>query len=68
MAEKKDPTVTSKSAASDAAAGAHPARPIDEADHSVAALEGSYRDNPDKPAKSSIAQVQDVPEGWPGTV
>jgi hypothetical protein len=35
-------------------------------DHTAADLEGTYRDNPDKPAEDSIAQVQDVPEGWPG--
>ena len=36
-------------------------------DHTSVDLEGSYSDNPDKPAAESIAQVQDVPEGWPGT-
>jgi hypothetical protein len=36
-------------------------------DHLATDLEGSYRDNPDKPAKESVAQVQDVPEGWPGS-
>lgn len=34
-------------------------------DHLATDLEGTYRDNPDKPAPESIAQVQDVPEGWP---
>jgi hypothetical protein len=71
MAKKNDPTVTSASTvASDQdnpdVPGTHAARPIDEADHSAAQLEGTYRDNPDKPEESSIAQVQDVPEGWPG--
>jgi hypothetical protein len=36
-------------------------------DHTTADLAGTYRDNPDKPDPSTIAQVQDVPEGWPGT-
>lgn len=34
-------------------------------DHTSKDLEGSYRENPDKPAPESVAQVQDVPEGWP---
>lgn len=72
MAAKKDPTVsTTSTTASEMdnpdVPGTHAARPIDEADHSATQLEGSYRDNPDKPAESSIAQVQDVPDGWPGT-
>lgn len=34
-------------------------------DHLSTDLEGTYKDNPDKPAKESVAQVQEVPEGWP---
>lgn len=37
-------------------------------DHTAADLADTYRDNPDKPAEDSIAQVQDPPKGWPGTV
>jgi hypothetical protein len=34
-------------------------------DHLSTDLEGTYKDNPDKPAPESIAQIQEVPEGWP---
>ncbi len=34
-------------------------------DHLATDLEGTYKDNPDKPAPESIAQIQEVPEGWP---
>lgn len=36
-------------------------------DHTAADLADTYRDNPDKPAADSVAQVQDVPNNWPGT-
>ncbi len=41
-----------------------PARPVSEAEHSADKL--SYRDNPDKPDPSTVAQLQEVPPGWPG--
>ncbi len=47
--------------------GAEDAGMVAIGDHTASELEGTYRDNPDKPAPESIAQVQDVPEGWPGT-
>jgi hypothetical protein len=59
MAEKKaaaDKPVVSPDAQDDTVA---------RGDHLATDLEGTYRDNPDKPAPESIAQVQDVPEGWP---
>lgn len=49
------------------AKGAEDAGMVAVGDHTAADLEGTYRDNPDKPADDSIAQVQDVPEGWPGS-
>lgn len=62
MADKKDPTIKSATA-SDATS----APKVSDADHSAAELADSYKDAPDKPDESSIAQVQEVPEGWPGT-
>lgn len=60
MAEKKDPTVTSSQG--EPAEGAHPARPIDEAADS--ATDRVYRDLPDdeKPAPSTVAQLEVRPE------
>jgi hypothetical protein len=52
--EKKDPTVTSKVSESDS--GAHPARPVSEADD--AAVNKKYADNPDKPDPSTVAQIE----------
>lgn len=49
------------------AEGAENAGMVPVGDHTADKLAGTYRDNPDKPAESSIAQVQDVPEGWPGS-
>lgn len=63
MAVKKDPTVTSASAGDGYPEGTHPARPIDEADHS--ATQKKYKDNPDKPDPSTVAQVEEVPADWP---
>lgn len=61
MAQTKDPTVKSaRSAPSDALDGVHPARPISEADD--AAVNKSYKDNPDKPDPSTVAQVEVLPE------
>lgn len=59
MAKKDDPTVSSDSAASNDS-GAHPARPVQEADDYAGNKE--YRDNPDKPAPDSVAQVEVLPE------
>lgn len=58
MAEKKAVT---KDVVSSGNAGSTPT-----GDHTAADLEGTYRDNPDKPSEESIAQVQDPPEDWPG--
>ena len=46
--------------------GAEDAGTVAKGDHTATELEGTYRENPDKPAPESIAQVQDVPDGWPG--
>ncbi len=37
--------------------GTHPARPASEVEHSADKF--SYRDNPDKPDASSVAQIED---------
>jgi len=34
-------------------------------DHLSTDLEGTYKDNPDKPAKESVAQIQEPPADWP---
>ena len=64
--KKDDPTVSTQSAGgAEYPEGTHPPRAVSEADHHVGQFE--YKDNPDKPDPSTIAQVQVVPEGWPGT-
>ena len=65
MAAKKndDPTVSSTSSAAEAE-GTHPARPASEVTHSADRI--SYRDNDDKPDKSSVAQLADIPDDFPG--
>ncbi|HVF79291.1 MAG TPA: hypothetical protein VNA28_13420 [Solirubrobacteraceae bacterium] len=60
MADKKDPTITSAKGDSTI----KPAPAIGDADHNVGAL--SYEDNPDKPDPTTVAQIQVVPDGWPG--
>lgn len=62
---KKDPTVTSDVGGDAYPEGTHPARPVSET--TFAAEKREYKDNPDKPDPSSIAQVEVVPEGWPGS-
>lgn len=65
MASKKDdPTVTSEQAGSAFPEGTHPARPVSEVTHSADRIK--YRDNPDKPDATSVAQVAEIPEDMPG--
>ena len=66
MAERKakDPTVTSEATGPAYPEGTHPARPASEVTHSADRIK--YRDNPDKPDSTSIAQVADIPEDFPG--
>ena len=65
MAEKKsDPTVTSKITGPEYPEGTHPPRSVSEVTYSADNIK--YRDNPDKPDASSVAQLADIPEGWPG--
>jgi hypothetical protein len=61
-----DPTITSrKVAAGDPyPEGTHPARPASEVHHAADKIE--YREAPDKPDKTSVAQVADVPDDWFG--
>ena len=60
--EPKDPTVTSKVTGPEFPEGTHPARSPSEVTHSVTNI--TYRDMPDdeKPDKTSVAQLADIPE------
>ena len=53
--DPKDPTVTSESKA-EPASGAHPARPVEQADDWAG--NRKYEENPDKPDPSTIAQIE----------
>lgn len=61
---KNDPTVTSKPTGPEYPEGTHPARSASEVTHSAEKIK--YRENPDKPDSTSVAQLADIPEGWPG--
>jgi hypothetical protein len=63
-APRGDPTISSaKMAAGDPyPEGTHPARPASEVHHSAERID--YRENPDKPDKTSVAQVAEIPEDW----
>jgi len=71
MATKKqdtqvdDPVVSSDSveAAPAYPEGTHPARSPEEVTHSASRI--TYRDNPDKPDASSVAQLAEIPEDFP---
>lgn len=56
---KKDPTVTSDIGGDAYPEGTHPARPASETFHGQ---EREYKDNPDKPDPSTIAQVEVRPD------
>lgn len=62
--KKKDPTITSDATSPDFPEGTHPALPASETEHAASKLK--YSDNPDKPDPTTVAQVQDVPDDWPG--
>jgi hypothetical protein len=51
--KEKDPTIKTD------------APKVSDGAHSADELDGTYRDNPDKPDPATVAQVQDVPEDWP---
>lgn len=65
-AEKKtalaDPTIKSEAPKVTYPEGTHPARPPGETHHSVERL--TYKDNPDKPDPSTVAQIVEIPEDW----
>lgn len=63
-AKKNDPTVTSDSGAPEYPEGTHPARPASEVSHSADRIK--YKDNPDKPDPSTIAQIAVIPDDFPG--
>jgi hypothetical protein len=64
-ASRSDPTITSKVTGPEYPEGTHPARSPVDVTHSVEKID--YRENPDKPDKTSVAQLADIPEGWPGS-
>jgi hypothetical protein len=55
MADKKDPTIKSNFRAADYPEGTHPPHPIEDTAHSPDRF--VYKDNPDKPDPSSVAQI-----------
>ena len=59
-----DPTVTSKVVGPEFPEGTHPARKPSDVTHSADKI--TYRDADEKPDPSSVVQVADIPEGWPG--
>lgn len=61
--KKDDPTITSTDGGTDFPEGTHPARPVSEVTHSAERI--SYKDNPDKPDKTSVAQLAEIPEDFP---
>ncbi len=63
-AKKKDPTVTSDVGGPAYPDGTHPARPAAETTYSADKIK--YKDNPDKPDPTTVAQVAEIPAGWPG--
>lgn len=55
MADKKDPTIKSPSGGVSYPEGTHAPHPIEETEHSPDRF--VYKDNPDKPDPSSVAQI-----------
>lgn len=67
MATKKsqasDPVVSTESVSEETfPEGTHPARSPQDTHHSVTRLK--YKDNPDKPDPSTVAQIVEIPEDW----
>lgn len=62
--KKKDPTITSDSVVGGYPEGTHPARSASEVTHSADRIK--YSDNPDKPDPSSVAQIAEIPDDFPG--
>ena len=61
--KKSDPTIKSASKDEpDYPEGTHPARPVSETHHSADRI--TYKDNPDKPDPSTVAQVAVFPDDW----
>jgi hypothetical protein len=56
--ETRDPTISSGSTDTAQADGTHPARAASEVTHAAAKKE--YRDNPDKPDRTTVAQLEVV--------
>jgi hypothetical protein len=67
MAEgkKSDPTISTASIdKTQYPEGTHPARPASEVTHSATNI--TYKDNPDKPDPTTVAQIAEIPENFPG--
>jgi hypothetical protein len=60
----KDPTVVSTASGPEYPEGTHPVRPASETTYSADNIK--YRDNPDKADPTAVAQIADIPDGWPG--
>lgn len=64
MAKKNDDPTISSDSTSGEAEGTHPALPASEVTHSADRIK--YSDNPDKPDTSSVAQLAEIPDDFPG--
>jgi hypothetical protein len=60
--KKDDPTVSTESVSSGYPEGTHPALPPEKTHHSATRI--TYKDNPDKPDPSSVAQIAVFPDDW----
>lgn len=59
-----DPVISTESVQAESSdGGTHPARPVSEVSHNADRIE--YRDNPDKPDESTVAQLADIPDDFP---
>lgn len=63
-AQTKDPTIRSDSVTEGYPEGTHPARSASEVTHSATNLK--YKEAPDKPDPTTVAQVVEIPEEFPG--
>lgn len=59
--KSEDPTISTESVSTEDD-GTHEARPISETHHAASRLK--YKDNPDKPDPTTVAQIVEIPEDW----
>jgi hypothetical protein len=65
MADKKsDPTIKSGTTGPEYPEGTHPVRSASEVTHSATNI--TYKDNPDKPDPTTVAQIAEIPPEFPG--